>query len=183
MYVLITSSRSISYGMNTTVGVFPTHDEAESAINELRAFGVKEADLSYLYIDIDGKMHDDVSKVGSGATSGATTGAVIGAIAGLAVANGVLPGLGTLFVAGPLATALGLTGAVATTAAGAATGLAAGGLLGAFTKIGIDSKDATMYQSLVERGDILVVAKSNDLLTKDVFIKAGAKEIREYTEI
>ncbi len=167
--------------MNTTVGVFATHDEAEKAIAELRAFGVAEADLSYMYVDIDGKMHDEVSKVGAGTASGATAGAVIGAIAGLVVANGILPGLGTLFVAGPLAGALGLTGAVATTAAGAATGLAAGGILGALGNIGISSTDAVMYKSLVERGDILVVAKSNDILIKDVFIKAGAKEIRQYT--
>lgn len=169
---------------NTTVGIFSTHQAAENAINELRAFGVPEKDLSYVYVDIDGKMRDDVSsgKVSSGAASGATAGAVIGAIAGLVVANGVLPGLGTLFVAGPLATALGLTGAAATTAAGAATGLAAGGLLGALSAMGIDGGDAALYQSFVERGDILVVARTTDLLVKDVFIKNGAKEVREYSK-
>ncbi|OGJ03544.1 hypothetical protein A3G06_01745 [Candidatus Nomurabacteria bacterium RIFCSPLOWO2_12_FULL_46_14] len=171
--------------MNTTVGVFSTHQEAEDAINELRAFGVPESNLSYLYVDVDGRIRDDIGgkKVGSGAATGATTGAVIGAIAGLAVANGVLPGLGTFFVAGPLAAALGLTGAVATTAAGAATGLAAGGIIGALSKIGIDSTDAALYQSLVERGDVFVVAKTEDLVTKDVFIKGGAKEVREYTGV
>ncbi len=170
--------------MNTTVGVFSTHLEAESAINELHAFGVKDADLSYLYIDAEGKMRDDVSKVGDGATKGAATGAAIGAIAGLVVANGILPGLGTLFVAGPLATALGLTGATAATVAGAATGLAAGGILGGLVSMGISREDAEMYQGFVERGDVLVIAKSDDtLLTKDVFIRKGAREVREYTEV
>lgn len=169
--------------MNTTVGVFSTHQQAESVINELRAVGVADSDLSYVYVDINGKMRDDVhgAKVGSGVTTGATTGAVIGAIAGLAVANGVLPGLGTLFVAGPLATALGLTGVAATTAAGAATGLAAGGLLGALGSLGINSTDAALYQSLVERGDVLVVAKTKSLDIKEVFLRGGAKEVREYT--
>src|SRR3989344_4863129 len=119
--------------MNTTVGVFSTHQEAEDAINELRAFGVPESNLSYLYVDVDGRIRDDIGgkKVGSGA----------------------------------------------------ATGLAAGGIIGALSKIGIDSTDAALYQSLVERGDVFVVAKTEDLVTKDVFIKGGAKGDREYTGV
>ncbi|MDQ3075566.1 MAG: hypothetical protein M3Q34_00340 [bacterium] len=171
--------------MKTTVGVFDTHLEAENVINELKAMGVDSSDLSYVYVDAEGDMRDDVSneKVGDGAAKGATTGAVIGAVAGLVVANGLLPGLGTLFVAGPLAAALGLTGAVATTAAGAATGLAAGAIVGALGNLGIDDADATMYQTLVEKGNVLVVAKTKDMSVKDVFVKAGANEIREYAVV
>ena len=168
--------------MNTTVGVFSSHLEAENAINELRSFGVKESDLSFLYIDSKGEMQDKVSDVGAGAGKGVVTGAAIGALAGLAVANGILPGLGAFFVAGPLATALGLTGAAAATAAGAVTGLAAGGILGGLVSMGISREDAEMYQDLAERGDVLVVAKSDDAMAKDVFIREGAKEVREYTE-
>ena len=156
--------------MNTTVGVFSTHKEAENTINELKSFGVPQEDLSYIYVDLRGDMHDDISKVVPGAATGAATGAVVGAIAGLVVANGLLPGLGTLFVAGPLAAAVGLTGAAATTAAGAATGLAAGGLLGGLVNIGIDNTDAALYESLVEKGDVLVIAKSN-LSTQEIFMK------------
>jgi len=168
--------------MKTILGVFSTHKKAEDTLKELQDYGVSKADLSYLYVDVKGDMHDDVSKAASGAAVGATTGVVVGALAGLIVANGILPGLGTLFVAGPLAAALGLTGAVATTAAGAATGLAAGALIGGFAKMGINDADAALYQSLVERGDVLVIAHT-DLMVKNIFLRNQAEEVREYSDV
>src|SRR3989338_5542094 len=168
--------------MNTTAGIFATHAAAEQAIRELKAFGVPESDLSYVYVDVAGNMQDAITdtKVGSGAASGATTGAVVGAIAGLVVANGILPGLGTLFVAGPLAVALGFTGAAATTVAGAATGAAAGGLIGALAGLGVSNDDAMIYEAMVRKGDVLVIARTPRLVTKDIFIRASAREVREY---
>lgn len=168
--------------MNLTLGVYKTHAEAEKAIKELVAFGVNESDISYIYTDSKGNMTDAQTgeKVGSGAAVGATTGAIIGGIAGLVVANGILPGLGSLFVAGPLAAALGLTGAVATTAAGAATGAAAGGLLGALSQLGVNDEDAKLYEALVQKGDVLVIARTDSHGTKDVFDKTHATEVREY---
>jgi hypothetical protein len=167
----------------TTVAIFKDRIDAEGAINELRAFGIADADISYVY-NSDGKTVTEDgggSNVKEGAASGATTGAILGAIAGLVVANGVLPGLGTLFVAGPLAGALGLTGAAATTAAGAMTGLVAGGLVGALGGLGVDAKDAAMYEERVKKGGILITARSmNPAGVKDVFMKFGAEEMREY---
>lgn len=169
--------------MITTIGVFTTHASAESALHELKQFGVPETDLSYIYRTDHGDMKDAQTgqKIGEGAATGATTGAIIGGIAGLVVANGILPGLGTLFVAGPLAAALGLTGAVATTAAAAATGAAAGGLIGAFTHLGIDEKDVELYQNHVRTGDIVVTARNTPESTQDVFLNNGALEVRQYT--
>ena len=121
----------------TTIGVFTTHASARAAIDDLRTMGVSDTDISYLYTNIDGDIKDghSDSKLGEGTSAGATAGAVLGAIAGFAVANLVLPGVGTLLVAGPIATALGLTGVAASTAAGAMTGLAAGGLIGALVNL------------------------------------------------
>ena len=167
----------------TTIGVFTNHSEAESALNELKNFGINETDLSYMYQDNKGDVKDGQAgdKVSHGAVTGATTGAVLGGIVGLIVANGILPGLGTLFVAGPLATALGLTGAAAVTVAGAATGLAAGGLIGALTGLGIDEKDVHLYEDHVLKGDVLVIARNSPTSTKDIFEKQGAVDVREYT--
>jgi hypothetical protein len=167
--------------MTTIVGVFKDRMAAESAITEMKSMGVHDTDISF----ISTKWHSDAAgdggtKAGEGATAGATTGAVIGAIAGLAVANGVLPGLGTLFVAGPLAAALGLGGAAATTAAGALTGAAAGGILGALTGMGVRDEDAKMYEERVKGGDILVTAKTNDTTAIDAMTKYGAEEVRTY---
>lgn len=166
----------------TTIGVFEARGKAESAIEELRSLGIADADISYIYsVTEESANVQDNNKAGKGAASGATTGAVLGAIAGLAVANGVLPGFGTLFVAGPLATALGLTGAAATTAAGAMTGLAAGGIIGGLAGLGVKDEEARIYEERVRRGGILVTAKSlNPKAVKEIFEKHDATEIREY---
>lgn len=168
----------------TTIGVFDSREHAEMAINEMRALGIADTDISYIYtVSESGDVVEGGSKVGEGAAGGATTGAVLGAIAGLAVANGILPGLGSLFVAGPLAAALGLTGAAATTAAGALTGAAAGGLVGGLAGLGVKDEDARIYKERVKRGGILVTAKSlNPKAVKDIFEKHGAAEIREYSK-
>lgn len=171
--------------METTVGIFESRADAEGAIAELRALGVSDADISYIYTVPEGKetiiTDGGGNAVGAGAASGATTGAVLGAIAGLAVANGLLPGFGSLFVAGPLAAALGLTGAAATTAAGAMTGLAAGGLIGALAGVGVGPDEARVYEEKVKRGGILITAQSAaGGAVRDVFKKYGASEIRQY---
>ena len=166
----------------TTVGVYTTHAAAQRAIEELRAFGVADADISYLYTNVEGDVTDGNSgdKVGSGTATGATTGAIIGAVAGLVVANGILPGLGSLIVAGPLAAALGLTGVAATTVAGAATGLVAGGLIGALVNLGISSEDAAIYQDYITKGSVLVIAHAATS-TRDIFIHTGAQQIGQYS--
>lgn len=168
--------------MITTIGVFTTHTKAESALNELRDFGVAESDLSYVYTNNDGDIKDGQTgdKVGSASAAGATTGAIIGGIAGLVVANGILPGLGTLIVAGPLAAALGFTGVAATAVAGAATGAVAGGLIGALTGFGVDEKDVQLYEDHVRRGGVLVIARGTPASTEDIFINHGAVEVKHY---
>ena len=168
---------------STTVGVFSNAEHAEMAIGDLRAAGVKDADISYVY-SAEGKTiveEGGGSSVGANAAAGAGTGAILGGIAGLAVANGILPGLGSLFVAGPLAAALGLTGAAATTAAGAITGAAAGTLVGALTGLGVSEEEAKVYEEKVKLGSFLIAARSSiGDKVKEIFSKHGAEEIRQY---
>ena len=168
----------------TTIGVFTTHASARAAIDDLRTMGVSDTDISYLYTNIDGDIKDghSDSKLGEGTAAGATAGAVLGAIAGFAVANLVLPGVGTLLVAGPIATALGLTGVAASTAAGAMTGLAAGGLIGALVNLGVSEEDAKLYEDLVRSGNVLVVAREGAVSAREVFMKHGAKQIGTYED-
>ncbi|MFN3188493.1 MAG: hypothetical protein ACK42D_03065 [Candidatus Paceibacteria bacterium] len=168
---------------NITMGVYDTHNDAEFAINELVASGVKNSDISYIYTDKDGDVKEGQSnkKMTSGAIGGGTAGAVIGGVAGLVVANGILPGIGSFFVAGPLAAALGLSGAAATTVAGAATGAAAGGIIGALTQLGVNNEDAELYEALVLKGDVLIIARTDDSnATRVVFERTNAMEVREY---
>lgn len=167
----------------TTIGVFTTHTLAESALNELRAFGVSEKDLSYVYVDKKGDMKDGQSgeKAGVGAATGATAGAIIGGIAGLVVSNIILPGFGSLIVAGPLGVALGVTGVTATAVAGAATGAAAGGFVGALTNLGIDREDAELYEEHTRKDDILVIARGTPSSTEDIFLSHNAVAVKHYS--
>ncbi len=171
--------------MNTVTGIFNKRTDAENAITEINKLGVSGEDISYVFMDKDSKMVDghaaDSTSVGEGISAGATTGLMIGAVAGLVVASGILPGLGALFVAGPLAAALGLTGAVATTVAGALTGAAAGGLVGALVGLGVSESDAAMYQEELKKGGILVVARSEQSGLGEIFTRFGALEVREYS--
>ena len=165
-----------------TTGVFKNRYSAETAINNFKEGGIPDADISCVYTDSEGDVKDSQTgeKVGSGAVSGAATGAVLGTIAGLVVANGILPGIGTLFVAGPIATALGFTGAAATTVAGAATGAAAGGLIGALGQLGVSSDDAALYEKHVRKGEALVITRTDDADVISLFEKEGAAEVRQY---
>lgn len=170
----------------TIVGVFNDKEEAELAINDLRALGIGDSDISYVYSSEGTTVTEDAGghKVGEGAAAGAATGAVIGGIAGLVVAAGVLPGLGALFVAGPLATALGLSGGAATTAAGAMTGAAAGGLVGALAGLGINEEEAKIYEERVKLGGILLTVKTSEPdKARGIFSAHNADEIREYSAV
>lgn len=172
--------------MSTVVGVFRNQQAASAAIEAMRGAGVNTDDISY----VSTQEHDLLDKSGAGevgkdtaggASSGAIAGGALGTIAGLAVANGILPGLGTLFFAGPIATGLGLTGAAATTAAGALSGAAAGGLVGALTGMGIGASDAQKYEDRVKSGDVLVTVRTDDTTaTQVMFTQHGAEDIAVY---
>lgn len=175
--------------MKTILGIFKTRDAAEQAINAFRNLGISDNDISYLALDKETKVVETehlsgAADTASGAATGAVTGGVVGAIAGLVVANGVLPGLGTLFVAGPIATALGLTGVAATTAAATMTGAAAGGIIGALTSFGVDEKEARVYEERIKGGDIAVSATIDSVdegAALSVFSSHGADEVHVYT--
>jgi hypothetical protein len=165
--------------MNTTIGVFSNHILAGNALRDLKAFGVPDNDLSYVYTNENGIIKDKQTgeKVTSATATGLAAGAIIGGIAGLAVVEGILPGMGTLFVAGPLAAILGFT---STTAAGVATGAVAGGIIGALTNLGVDKTDAALYEKHIQNGDVIVIARSTPMSTKAIFETAGAIEVRQY---
>lgn len=171
--------------MNTSTGIFNSMEKAENAIIEINKLGVPSKDISYIYMDKNSKLVEGAgpgkNTVGENISSGATTGMVISAVAGLVVATGILPGLGALFVAGPLAAALGLTGVVAATVSGALTGAAAGGLIGALVGLGINESDAKLYEEELKKGGILVVARSEQSSLAEIFERFGAIEVREYT--
>lgn len=154
----------------TVLGIFTQRDDAENAINRLKEEGYKPEDISIVMKDTaEGrKIADDTgADAVGGAVTGATTGAVLGGLAGL-LASYAIPGLGAFFIGGPVAAALGLTGAAAATASGATTGALAGGLLGVLTGLGLSEDEARSYESRIKEGGILVAVPARNDEEKDV---------------
>lgn len=153
--------------------VFDNRAEAERAVTELRAAGVRDNAISIIAqhdgknTTTDGsgeKTGDLVSKTALGAGAGALLG-----IAALAI-----PGVGPLVAAGAIAeTAVG-GAAVAGTAAGAA----AGGLTSLLTKHGVSDEDARYYEDRVNNGGVFVSVDTNAAgldpeTTREILYRAG----------
>lgn len=155
------------------LAVFATHIDAEAAINDLEKKGFRAQDISVIMND---STQAKVVATNTGATvagdtaGGAVTGGIVGGLAGLLMGLTAItvPGLGALFIAGPLATALGLTGAAASAAAGTITGAAAGGLLGALLGLGFSEDEAKTYQDYVSTGKILLTVPTTDTQASEV---------------
>lgn len=148
--------------MNTIVGIFDRKDDAERAVEDLKEFGFQNSDISVIMKEQGGFVQRSKgSKGGSafeGLITGATSGGVIGGLAGLLIGIGAIaiPGVGPLLVAGPLAVALGLTGAAAATVSGAATGILAGGLVGGLVGLGFPQDVAYEYEQRLRQGGVLL---------------------------
>jgi hypothetical protein len=118
--------------------------------------------------------HEQSTKAPEGATAGAGTGGVLGGALGWLVGAGALaiPGLGPFIAAGPILAAL----------SGAAVGAAVGGVTGALVGMGIPEYEAKQYEGKIRGGNILVSVHTEDAeqrrLAKDVFERAGAKDVR-----
>jgi hypothetical protein len=172
-----------------TLGVFTDRDAAESAIDELRDDGYNPKDISIVTQDkVVGQdlARDTGASVAEGAASGATTGGVIGGLAGLLIGIGAItvPGIGGLLIGGPLAAALGLTGAAATTVQGAVTGALAGGLIGALVGLGVPEEDARVYEDRIKQGGILLAVPSSDSAAREarVILEAHGAEQTRFVE-
>src|SRR6266403_3517916 len=150
---------------NVVIGIFSDTRSAQNAISELEKMGLDPKDMSLVMRD-EGKAKILSKETGAhvveGTTKGVVVGAMLGGLAGFLVATGVLAasGIGALFIAGPLATALGLTGTAATTISAAATGALAGGLVGALMGLGLPREEAKMYEQRIAEGGILVAVSA-----------------------
>lgn len=171
----------------TTLGVFSDRQSADLALGRLTELGYDVKNISILMRDTEQVTQMDNAggvNVVDGAVSGATTGGVIGGIAGLLVGIGAIaiPGIGGLLIGGPLAAALGLTGAAATTVSGAATGALAGGLVGALVSLGIPEETAVQYEQRLKEGAILLAVPAMSEIVDDqvreVLESSGADQIR-----
>jgi hypothetical protein len=171
-----------------TAAVFESRDAAEKAINYLHnELNIPTEHISFIYRNIDGEVREvDPSVIssntpGEGAKKGATIGGTLGALLGLAVVAGIIPVIGPILAAGPIVTALGISGAVGTAAAGALTGAAAGGLIGALANLGIGKERAQRYEDLVRAGDVLLIVYATEGMgVIEALRSLGATEVEAY---
>ncbi len=163
------------------MGAYNDPESADQAIYELEHFGYTLQDISVItrrdrYEDSGYGRAESLAK---GAGAGATTGAAIGGLAGLIAGVGVMPVLAGFFIAGPVGSAIGLTGAAAATISGAATGALAGGLIGGLIRLGLSRDTAQSYDKIVNEGGIVLGVMENSLnnQAQEILAKYGAVEV------
>jgi hypothetical protein len=157
------------------VALYDNFDDANAAVRDLVDQGFRREEISFMAADqrqgqrgvqtgtdettrppeaVDSTTRaDDASGAGIGAGIGAAVGGLAGVLIGLGAL--VIPGIGPVIAAGPLATVLaGL--------AGAGAGAVAGGVLGALVDMGIPEETAGYYAEGVRRGGTLVSVRVED---------------------
>ncbi len=178
--------------MKTILGVFLDRMSADSAIERLENLGYDPKDISIIVKDGSHIQEIRGSKGGTAASTmvtGATAGGVIGGLTGLLIGLGALtiPGVGAFLIGGPIAAALGLTGAAASAVSGATTGILAGGLVGGLVGLGIPEDVARVYEEHVREGAILlaVPARTTQDINKvrEIFTDYDAQQVRAIGEL
>lgn len=172
--------------IKTVIGLFTESKDVENSINELKSRGYNPKDISMIMKDTREakKIQENTGgDIAAGAATGATTGAVVGGIAGLLIGIGAIaiPGVGAFLIGGPLAAALGLSGAAATTATGAMTGALAGGIIGALMSLGLPKEDAERYETRIKEGAILLAVpafEGQEMEVANTMDKYGASDIK-----
>ena len=153
-----------------------TEEQAVHIVNELKAAGFSNNDVSVLLPDRAGSRdfaHEHHTKAPEGAATGAIAGGVLAGVLGWLAGIGSLaiPGVGPLIAAGPIMAAL----------SGAAAGGAVGGLAGALVGFGIPEYEAKQYEGKVKNGNILISVHTEDgkerKAAKEIFDRAQASDI------
>lgn len=150
--------------------------QAETIVNQLKAAGFPNNDISVLFPD-KRTSHDFAyekeTKTPEGATTGGTFGAGVSAVLGWLAGIGTLaiPGVGFFIAAGPIPAAL----------SGAAIGGTTGGIIGALVGMGIPEYEAKRYEGKVREGNILISVHTDNANERDraknIFEQAGADDI------
>ncbi|MDQ0219099.1 hypothetical protein ELQ35_12200 [Peribacillus cavernae] len=165
------------------IGVYENGDDAVRAVEELKAQGYDQDDISVVAKDrdeVDAVNEETGTKTEEGLAAGAATGGLFGGAAGLLAGVGALaiPGIGPILAAGPIAATL----------TGAAVGAGTGGLAGALIGMGIPDDEADRYERDVKEGKLLVLLDPdarktdrglNDLNRTDDTYTTGTREQRD----
>ncbi|MEK8089415.1 general stress protein [Thermithiobacillus plumbiphilus] len=160
----------------TVAALFENRKRLEQAVQALLAMGIPEAEISLLARqDLDESAKITGDEVSREAAKGAGTGAVAGIVGGIALslAGVVVPGLGAIAAAGP----------VAALVTGAGIGGIGGGLIGALTGRKFSDEHAQRYVDGVRRGGVLLLIDSSDERAgeiEDVLQRHGGRDVTEH---
>jgi hypothetical protein len=154
--------------MKATIGVYEDQSKALAAIQELKAAGFPEKQISVLHrakagepadpgeneegvgIDSDDAYKNPMKIAATGVGIGAVVGPILGALAGVGVL--AIPGLGILVGAGALAGAI----------AGLDVGIIGGGIISALAIARINQHHEKLYHEHLEAGRYIVIAHGSD---------------------
>jgi len=164
-------------GKNTAAfGIYSSRDRVEYAVDQLKAAGYRNTDISVLFPDNAGTKdfaHEKHTKAPEGAATGAGTGAVVGGTLGWLAGIGALaiPGLGPFIAAGPIMAAL----------AGAGVAGAVGGVVGGLVGLGMPEYEAKRYEGRIKDGGILLSVHCDDSSwtkrAKEILKDTGADDV------
>ncbi|MDO9049201.1 MAG: hypothetical protein Q7U66_15895 [Methylobacter sp.] len=162
-------------------GIAQSIDQAETIVNELKAAGFSNNDVSVLFPDKSTTRdfaHEKHTKAPEGAAIGGTVGLGAGAVLGWLAGIGSLaiPGVGPFIAAGPIMGAL----------SGAAVGAATGSLTGALIGVGIPEYEAKRYEEKIKGGSALISVHTESSeerdKAKEIFERAHAEDISSTEE-
>lgn len=162
-------------------GLYSTRRQVENAVDELKAQGFRNTDISVLLPENVGTKdfaHEKATKAPEGVATGATSGAVIGGTLGWLAGIGALaiPGVGPLIAAGPIIAAL----------TGVGVGGAVGGVTGGLVGLGIPEYEAKRYEGRIRSGSILLSVHADDSTWIDkgeqILKNTGAQDISSTSE-
>jgi len=163
-------------------GIYATRHQVENAVDELKAAGYRNTDISVLFPENVGTKefaHEKDTKAPEGTTTGVVTGGVIGGALGWLAGIGSLaiPGVGPLIAAGPIIGALSGMGA----------GGVIGGIAGALIGMGIPEYEAKRYEGRIKRGNILLSVHSDNhewtKKAKTILEETGAEDVSSTGEV
>ena len=162
-------------------GLYSTRRQVENAVDELKAQGFRNTDISVLFSETVGNKDfaiDKVTNAPEGLATGATSGAVVGGALGWLAGIGALaiPGVGPLIAAGPII--------------GALTGVGVGGTLGGITGgligLGMPEYEAKRYEGRIKSGNILLSVHADDSTwaskAERILKDTGADEVSSTSE-
>lgn len=161
---------------DSVVGLFQSRQQAETAVERLKAAGLSGGDISVLFpnqSETKTFAKEEGTKASEDALKGISTGGILGGLTGWLVGIGALaiPGLGPFIAAGPI---MGLLG-------GAAIGGTIGGLTGALIGMGVPEETARHYETSLKEGRIFIAVHSPTFeerqRARDILQACGATEI------